>query len=194
MNSINPFTEVIKSIRETGNRTIQLAETNIVSLRDSVADCGDEVIAFAKKQCSNFSDVFNAIASIGVTISFVAAPVPTIIALAILWLMENSISQRNKSVDLQTKTKKEKRSFLRATKLLIKYGSIPQTSLVTTSELHMEINAASGEVTGQFLRGPHKGKSLDQLTPENIDAYLATCEDKDTAELLKAFSSYSQVR
>ena len=133
MNSINPFNEVIKSIRETGNRTIQLAETNIVSLRDSVADCGDEVIAFAKKQCSNFSDAFNAIASIGVTISFVAAPVPTIIALAILWLMENSISQRNKSVDLQTKIKKEKRSFLRATKLLIKYGSIPQTSLVTTS-------------------------------------------------------------
>ena len=42
----------------------------------------------------------------------------------------------------------------------------PQTSLVTTSELHMEINAASGEVTGKFLRGPHKGKSLDQLTPE----------------------------
>lgn len=64
-----------------------------------------------------------------------------------------------------------------------------QTSRVETLYLRVELDHDSGDMTGMVLHGPHKGRVLDGLDPEEALDLLAECrrEDPQSATVLEAW-------
>jgi len=54
-----------------------------------------------------------------------------------------------------------------------------QTSNIETRWLRMKLNRGSGEISGEVLSGRYQGRSLDQLTLEELLHVLTECYEKD---------------
>lgn len=64
-----------------------------------------------------------------------------------------------------------------------------QQSRVQTAYLDMTLDHDSGQMSGQVLTGQHQGRSLDSLSPEEVQALFEECaaNDPESARLLQAW-------
>ncbi len=63
-----------------------------------------------------------------------------------------------------------------------------QQSTVETALLRMQLDHASGDMSGVVLAGEHEGASLDELDRAQLDTLLAWCQqDEDSARLLQTY-------
>ncbi len=64
-----------------------------------------------------------------------------------------------------------------------------QKSKVETAVLRMELDHASGDLSGEVLQGEHQGRQLDELDAEQLNELLAWCQncDIDSARLLESY-------
>lgn len=63
------------------------------------------------------------------------------------------------------------------------------SSEVETRFLKMNLDHASGDMDGEVLEGPHKGRRLADMNPEELVDLLRTCwsEDEESAQILEAY-------
>ena len=64
-----------------------------------------------------------------------------------------------------------------------------QNSTVETAVLRMELDHASGNLSGEVLQGEHQGQQLDDLDAQQLDELLSWCQncDIDSARLLESY-------
>jgi len=113
-----------------------------------------------------------------------------VIGLALLWMMGDEISSNNKRIDEKKNQRTKRRAFDRVVGLLKQYGEIPETALVETEFVRMEIHAVTGEVDGEILAGQYKGRRLTSLEDEIVINLVNSSSDTDTKELLESYLAF----
>lgn len=185
---------VLKKILEKTGSAIDDAKYHIESSYQSVVDSVDEAIDYTSatflKACAGIVGTYQAIKYAGLSIALVAAPVPTLIAMAVLWLMELSIDSIKSDIDSELKNKEKKREFDLVVKMLKKYGKIPKTALVETPLVKMAIDSITGTVEGAILAGKFKGISLNEIADDDLLNLASTSPDSETKSLLESYISY----
>lgn len=187
---------VLKKFLEQASSTVDdakyQAESMYHSVIDSVEEATDYTSATFRKAFASFVGTYHALKYAGLSIVLVAAPVPTLVAIAVLWLMGLSIDSIKNDIDGELKDKERKREFDRVVKMLRKYGKIPQTALVETKLVKMEIDSITGNVNGFILSGKFKGVSLAEIDDNNLLDLVSTSPDRDTKSLLESYISYRE--
>lgn len=166
-------------------------EGNYLSTKDTVINTVDDGIGIVKKTYETVTGALEAFVTVGVSVALVVAPVPTAVALAIMFIMSSSIKEKKDQINSDIESRKKNRDFGRAVTLLKKYGRVPANATTETDYLRLEINAACNKVTGTILQGEHKGARLEDLPDSTILTLLEKTPDKPTGELLKAYLSFS---
>ncbi len=165
-------------------------ENIYVSTVSTVEDVVDFTSATFFKACGSVIGTYYALKYAGLTIALVTAPVPTLIAMAVLWMMELSVDSLKTDIDSELKDRAKKRDFDRVVKILKKYGKIPKTAVVETEHMRMEIDSITGSVTGEIRTGFfNTATQLSDVDDENLIAFAAT-RDEETKSLVEAYLSY----
>ena len=185
-----------KNILDQANSGVENAKYQVESLYNSLSDSVGDVVDFTS---ATFQRVYESISVIyevaklaGITIALVAAPVPTFVALSILWLMELSVDSVNADIDQALKDKQKKREFNRIVKTLKKYGKLPRTAIVETNEVRMDINSVTGQVDGRILSGKYSGREFSHLNNQELLEIASESKDKDTESLIDSYISYRE--
>ena len=168
------------------------AENLYRSATDSVEDVIDFTSATFLKAYAGMIGTYYALKYAGIAVALVTAPVPTLVALAVLWMMELSIDSIKSDIDNELKDGKKKRDFDRVVNTLKKYGKIPQNALVETKFVKMEIDSLRGSVNGVVLAGKFKGVSLNDINDDELLELAAKSPDADTKSLLESYRSYRE--
>lgn len=166
------------------------AESAYHSAAGSVDTAIDFTSSAFLKAYAGLVGTFEAIKYAGLSVALVTAPVPTIVALAVLWLMELSIDSVKSDIDKELENKKKKREFEKVVTLLKKYGKIPSTAVVETEFVKLEIDSITGSVKGEVLKGKFKGGFFENIQPKELENLISTSPDKETASLIEAYLSY----
>lgn len=185
---------VFKRFMEQAESSVESVKYQTESMYHSVVGSFVEVVDYTSaaflKTYANIVGTYEAIKFAGVSIALVAAPVPTMIAMAVLWLMELSIDAIKSDIENELKDKEKKREFDRIVKMLKKYGKIPKTALVETKLVKMEIDSLSGSVNGSVLSGKFKGVSLSDIDDNDLLDLASNSPDMNTKSLLESYISY----
>lgn len=187
---------VLKRFLEQASSTVDNAKYQAESMYHSVVDSVEEAVDYTSatflKAYAGILGTYHAFKYAGLSIALVTAPVPTLVAMAVLWLMELSIDSIKNDIDSELKEKEKKREFDRVVKMLKKYGKIPQTALVETKLVKMEIDSVTGTVNGFVLSGKFKGISLGDIDDNDLLDLASTSPDRDTKSLLESYISYRE--
>lgn len=185
-----------KGLKEQALLVVNKAKYQVENLyhsaSDSVEDAVDFTSAMFLKAYAGMIGTYYALKYAGIAVALVTAPVPTLVAIAVLWMMELSIDSIRSDIDSELKEGRKKRDFDRVVNTLKKYGKIPQKALVETAFVKMEIDSVSGSVNGVVLVGKFKGVSLNEISDDDLLELAAKSPDADTKSLLESYRSYRE--
>lgn len=185
---------IIKAATEKASSTINELRFQSEKIYQSACDAAEDVRAAAigtvAKTYAGAVLIFDAIKVAGVTVAFITAPVPTMVGLAVLWLLELGLESIKGDIDSILADSKKQRKFTRVVGLLKKYGKIPETAVVETRLVEMSINSTTGTVRGTILRGEFKGIALDTIGEDDLVELASTAPDSDTRSVIEAYISY----
>lgn len=185
---------VIKKLLNKTAESIDEAKFKVDSIYNSVSDSVDEAIDFTSatftKAYAGIIGTYHAIKFAGISIALITAPVPTLVAISILWLMELSIDSMKSDIDKELTNKNKKRQFDTAVKMLKKYGKIPKTAIVETEHVKMEIDSVTGSVNGVILTGKFEDVELCNIETDDLLDLASSSPDSDTKSLIEAYLSY----
>lgn len=185
---------VVKRLIDRASDTVDNVKFKTESMYRSTVDSVEDVVDYTSaaflKAYAGVVGTYHALKYAGLTIALITAPVPTLVAMAILWLMELSIDSVKSNIEHELDDNKKKREFDRVVGILKKYGKIPQTAVVNTEFVEMEIDSVSGSVSGVILQGEYQGISLNEVDDEVLAKLTETSPNKETKSLLEAYSSY----
>lgn len=183
-----------KRLFEQAESAVSNVKYRTESLYGSLANSAEEAVDYTSakflKLTAGIVGTYHAIKYAGLSIALITAPVPTLVGMAVLWLMELSIDSVKNDIDSELQDRKKKREFNQVVKLLKKYGKIPETALVETELVKMKINSVTGSVDGVVKEGQFKGVSLSDINDENLSELISTAPDSDTKALLESYVSY----
>ena len=185
-----------KGLKEQALLVVNKAKYQVENLyhsaSDSVEDAVDFTSAMFLKAYAGMIGTYYALKYAGIAVALVTAPVPTLVAISVLWMMELSIDSIRSDIDSELKEGRKKRDFDRVVNTLKKYGKIPQKALVETAFVKMEIDSVSGSVNGVVLVGKFKGVSLNEISDDDLLELAAKSPDTDTKSLLESYRSYRE--
>lgn len=178
----------------TAAKTAQChAETIYKTAKDDIADCIDDGVSAARKVYVGAKGVVDAWVTAGVTISLVVAPVPTVIGLAMMWLINLSVEAAKNEIDNQVNLKKRQREIRRLTAILKKFGSIPQTAYIETQYVKITLDATTNNIEGTILAGEFKGVGLNNIDCDQLEQLIQTCPCADTIDVLLGFKKFQSM-
>lgn len=184
------FSKLVASVQTESKAAIATVDSAIQTTKDTVLDAVDESVSAVKKTYAQVTETLETFAAIGVTLALIVAPVPTAVALAMMWLMEQSITAKKRNIDYVTSMKKNDREFKRVTGLLKKHGLIPQTAIVQTEYLKLEIDSEKNSITGVVLKGANTGMRLNDMDDQTLELFRNAAPDNDTRDLMDAYMSF----
>ncbi len=82
-------------------------EASVDGAVEGVDDLIESGTTIAKKTYKNVTIVFQGLASIGITVALITAPVPTAVAISLMWIFGEIIEDSNKKIDLEQTNKKQ---------------------------------------------------------------------------------------
>lgn len=194
MGENNYFSKASEKITSTAADLKFKVESSATSVRDTLLDSVDSSIAAAKKTYSAVTGTIVAFTYAGVAVAAVAAPIPVMVGIAVLLVMEFSIDVEKAGIESSLKNTKKKREFERLTSLLKKHGRIPAVSLIETEFIKMEINSQAGLADGEILQGQYKSRKLSELDDEAIQLLIQYAPHDGTAELISAYSTFQKTK
>jgi hypothetical protein len=150
----------------------------------------DTGVATAGKVYATVAITFHVFKVAGITVGVIVAPVPTLIAASMLWLMASSVEEANGYIDCEVAKSKDNRMKDKAIKILKKYGQIPKTATVETELLNLNIDAEYGQVDGLIRKGEYQNCKLSDLSLDELDQLFESAPDDETKKLLEAYMSY----
>lgn len=170
------------------------AERVATSARDKVINGVDTSVAAVKNTYNAVTGTIAAFTYAGIAIAFVVAPIPMMVGVGMLYLMELSLKAEKTGIDKSLKDTKNKREFDRLASLLKRHGRIPSDARVETSFIKMQINAQEGFADGEILRGHYKSQKLSELDDEAIMLLIEHAPDKETSDLIGAYYSFKNTK
>jgi hypothetical protein len=162
--------------------------------RDWASDIVDASVASLAKTYVGVTATIETIKTIGVTVALLAAPVPTLVGLAIMWLIEEQVRTVKEQIDDAAELRKRRRAFERAATLLKKYGTIPETAILETEWVRLDLNSASGAASGVVIKGPYRGRSLESIGASELAELTAAAPDGDTRLILEGWNSLQSAK
>lgn len=181
---------LLNSVHSEGKVALAKVDSALQSTKDSILDSIDDGVSSVKKTYGRVTETLETFVAVGATVALIVAPVPTAVALAMMWFMEKSIIAQNSKIDSVTAMKKNDREFKRVSGLLKKHGIIPQTAIVETEHLRLEIDAERNTISGVVLKGPNTGLYLNDMDDQTLDVFRNSSPDEDTRQLMEGYMSF----
>lgn len=185
---------VFRQLFDKAESSANNAKYHVESLYSSVTSTAEDMLDYTSakflKLTAGIVGTYHAIKYAGLSIALITAPVPTLVGMAILWMMELSVDSVKKDIDSELQDRKKKREFNQVVKLLKKYGKVPETAVVETELVKMKINPVTGSVDGVVRKGQFKGVSLSEINDDDLSSLISTAPDNDTKALLESYVSY----
>lgn len=128
--------------------------------------------------------------TLGLTLSAIAAPVPTVIGIGLIFLFESQYKLRSEEIDTAIALRQRQRQQARVVALLKKHGGIPESALLETELVTVSVNSRTGEIKGTILQGQFKDRNIEQLSLQEIEVLTEHAPDVDTRSLLDAYLSF----
>ncbi|MBM5459108.1 hypothetical protein H8F21_16185 [Pseudomonas sp. P66] len=173
---------------QAGRAAVASVDENYTATRDALLDAKDRIPGAVSKTTS----LVRGVAGLGIVIGVFAAPVPTLLGLVIIEVVSGVISDSTAHEGTRGLSRIKRRRFEREVGLLRKHGTIPQTSVLATSEVELRINLQAGEITGSILIGDHAGSAVQDLSDEELQSLIQGAKKPDTAEILKGYLGYRE--
>lgn len=186
--SVDSLNKTIHSTKKSINDSFDSTIDSVKDAKDTVSSTIETVSEQTGKLISNFIGLSFIGANIGIVVSAIVAPVPTLIGAAIIWLMADYIENILNGIEEKNDNKKRSRIIEK----LKKYGVIPQTAKIKNDYLDMTISSETGEITGTILKGSFKKEKIEELDIYDIQSLMNEIDDKDTLELLNALMSFKK--
>lgn len=169
-------------------------DSTYTGARDSVLDARDKVVGTVTGVVDGVANATGAALMIGIVVAPIIAPVPTLIGSVILLFIGQAFESAGERASDATTAKRDRRKFERAVTLLQRYGEIPETALLESGFVRLQINTQSGAVEGTILAGQHEGQSITALSREELDTLEARAPDRDTKKILSAYRGFLDSR
>jgi hypothetical protein len=171
-------------------RATHSVEVSAVTMRDAILDKADSFKGSPNKVYAGAIGTLSLVSTLGLTVSAIAAPVPTVIGIGLLYLFELQYKQQCRDIDNTVVARWRMREQKRLLALLKKHGAIPASALLETEWIKVCINSSSGEINGVVIKGPFKDRHLQQLSVEDIQDCIDCAPDDETVEILQAYLSF----
>lgn len=165
-------------------------ETIYQTSKDEISNHIDDGVSAAQKVYIGAKGVVDTWVTAGVTISLVVAPVPTVIGLAMMWLINLSVEAAKSEIDNKSNIKKRQREIKRLTGILKKFGSIPQTAYIETRYVKIKLDATTNNIEGTILAGEFTGVGLNNIDCDQLDQLIQSCPCADTRDVLLGFKKF----
>lgn len=193
-----------KSVSDTVSSTTKIVSSTVESTArlaiDTALDTKDSAIVGVVKGVGNswdaVADVFKSpLVGFGVTVGMWIAPVPVGVGVGILWLLDSQMKGSQTRIENHLEDSMQRRKRERVVGLLQKYGEIPETAVIKTAMLSIQLNSKTGEVTGDVLAGDFKGQIIEDLDFHGLHLLIESCgEDVDSREVLEALENHRKAR
>lgn len=168
-------------------------ETIYQTSKDEISNHIDDGVSAAQKVYIGAKGVVDTWVTAGVTISLVVAPVPTVIGLAMMWLINLSVEAAKSEIDNKSNIKKRQREIKRLTGILKKFGSIPQTAYIETRYVKIKLDATTNSIEGTILAGEFKGVGLNNIDCDQLEQLIQSCPCADTIDVLLGFKKFQSM-
>lgn len=190
MRTIKKFATGINTAAKTAQCRV---ETIYQTSKDEISNRIDDGVSAAQKVYVGAKGVVDTWVTAGVTISLVVAPVPTVIGLAMMWLINLSVEAAKSEIDNQVNQKKRKREIKRLTGILKKFGAIPQTAYIETRYVKITLDATTNNIEGKILAGDFKGVSLHDIGNDQLEHLIQSCPCTETKDVLLGFKKFQSL-
>jgi len=179
---------VMGTASASAKRAALTIETRAVTARDAIRDRADSFKGSASKVYAGAIGTIDLSTTLGLTLSAIAAPVPTVIGIGLIFLFESQYKLRSEEID--TAIALRQRQQARVVALLKKHGGIPESALLETELVTVSVNSRTGEIKGTILQGQFKDRNIEQLSLQEIEVLTEHAPDADTRSLLEAYLSF----
>lgn len=193
-----------KAMSDTVSSTTKIVSSTVESTArlaiDTALDTKDSAIVGVVKGVGNswdaVADVLKTpLVGFGVTVGMWIAPVPVGVGVGILWLLDSQMKGSQTRIENHLEDSMQRRKRERVVGLLQKYGEIPETAVIKTAMLNIQLNSKTGEVTGDVLAGDFKGQKIEDLDFLGLHQLIESCEeDVDSREVLEALENHRKAR
>lgn len=173
------------------------ADSAYQSASNSIGSAIDRTVVAVVKTGATVVVTAQAFATAGIAVAAVVAPVPTFVGLSVLFIMDIAFDAAKSDLDQglskELSNRDKKREFGRVLNILKKHGKIPETAVVKTAFVELNINSTTGNVNGKFLSGRLKDKVLDDLPKQDLIDIMPTL-DKESSSVIEAYLSFRSKR
>jgi hypothetical protein len=183
------FDQAMGTVSTSAMRVAFSLESRAFIARDAILDKADSFKGSASKVYASAVGTISLASTLGLTVSAIAAPVPTAIGIRLLYLFELQYKQQCRDIDNTVVARWRKREQKRILALLKKHGAIPASALLETEWIKVCINS-TGEINGVVIQGPLKDRHLQQLSVEDIQDCIDCAPDDETLEILQAYLAF----
>lgn len=191
---------ISKTVESTAKMVSSTVESTARLAIDTALDTKDSAIVGVVKGVGNswdaVAEVFKSpLVGFGVTVGMWIAPVPVGVGVGILWLLDSQMKGSQIRIENHLEDSMQRRKRERVVGLLQKYGEIPETAVIKTAMLNIQLNSKTGEVTGDVLAGDFKGQKIEDLDFHGLHQLIESCEeDVDSREVLEALENHRKAR
>lgn len=120
--------QVMDTASASAKRAALTIETRAVTARDAILDRADSFKGSASKVYAGAIGTIDLITTLGLTFSAIAAPVPTIIGIGLIYLFESQYKLRLEETEIAVAIRQRQRKQARVIALLKKHGAIPESA------------------------------------------------------------------
>lgn len=162
--------------------------SKVVVSAESKIDMG---ISAAIDVYNGLGKTITSLTKLGLVFSMIAAPVPVVIGLALLYIMEDTKGETDTGLSNveSSANRAKKRDRERSISLLQKYGAIPTTATIETPLLIVYLDSVNESISGRVKSGKYKNTSLDNLDDGSIHE-LKLIADHESRQLIDAYTAY----
>ena len=121
------------------------------------------------------------------SIAFIVAPVPMAVGCGLMFIMDWKLDETQSRLKRRGAEARARRQFDRTVDLLQKHGHIPETAVLETEHIRLEINSTLMGVTGSVKTGWYASRCLPTLDDAELNHLIVMSTDPDTLEILRAY-------
>lgn len=193
--AFNPLDKLKDAAERVQKNVAYTVDSTKATVRDAALDAKDAAVGSVVRQMGKAVDLGRSLIDIPyiefpISIAFMVAPVPLAIGVGLIVLMEHKLEGTLGKTHARLYEAKRRRHFDRTVALLQKHGRIPETAVLETDHIRLEISSQCVDVKGTVKTGPYAGRCVQTLEAPDVDALIALCTDPETQEILYTYRRF----
>ena len=193
--AFNPLDKLKGAAERVQKIVAYTVDSTKAPVRDAALDAKDAAVGSVVRQMGKAVDLGRSLVDLPyiefpISIAFLVAPVPLAIGVGLIVLMEHKLEGTQGKIHAKLYEGKRRRHFDRTVALLQKHGRIPETAVLETDHIRLEISSQCIEVKGEVKTGPYAGRCVQTLEGLDIDKLIGLCTDHETQEILYTYRRF----